>query len=137
MSILNTMSDIVFSVYVDNGGTWRFSMANNRFLEATGLDLEQVLERRVSEVIAPQNYDRAIEKFGQALGSNKPVQWEEMSRLPGMRLVHVTVVTAKDGVGGYSSNTLIGWMHDASECLRRTAEIMGWDECLLLRWRTT
>ena len=47
MDILNTISDIVFTIARDDDGMWRFTMVNQRFLEATGLKPDAVFGQRV------------------------------------------------------------------------------------------
>ena len=120
MDILNTISDIVFTIARDDDGMWRFTMVNQRFLEATGLKPDAVFGQRVIDVVPRPAHDLVLSKYEEAIATRRPVQWEEVSVYPsGTKVGHVTVVALFDAQG--MCRTIVGWVHDATECARRAA----------------
>ena len=120
MDILNTISDIVFTIARDDDGMWRFTMVNQRFLEATGLKPDAVFGQRVIDVVPRPAHDLVLSKYEEAIATRRPVQWEEVSVYPsGTKVGHVTVVAMFDAQG--MCRTIVGWVHDATECARRAA----------------
>jgi PAS domain S-box-containing protein len=120
IEILNTISDIVFTVLLDERGEFRFAMVNRRFLEATGLSPDRVFGQRVVDVIPEPSRNMVVEKYRQAIATRRPVVWEERSAYPaGTKLGHVTIVALFNSDGGFSQ--IVGWVHDVTECERRAA----------------
>ena len=141
--ILNNVSDIIFSVSVEPGGVFRFSAANRRFLETTGLKKEQVVGSLVRDIIPPPAHDLVFGKYCEAIEGGRPAHWEEVSDYPaGRKYGHVTVVPVFDARGACSQ--LIGMVHDITEgkrfeeklteSERKYRELVEYANSIILRW---
>src|SRR6266478_1668325 len=82
MDILNAISDIMFTIARDDDRMWRFTMVNQRFLEATGLKPDAVFGQRVFDVVPRPALDPVLSKYEDAIATRRPVQWEEVSVYP-------------------------------------------------------
>jgi PAS domain S-box-containing protein len=127
--ILNNVSDIIFAVAVEAGGDFRFTSANRRFLEATGLQEHQVVGALVRDVIPAPAQEVVFRKYHEAIQSGLPVRWEEASEYPaGRKVGHVTVVPVFDSHG--TCTQLVGMVHDITERLQAEDEVRRLNEDL-------
>jgi PAS domain S-box-containing protein len=91
-------------------------------LEVTGLTREQVVGKRIEQVLPETAHALVISKYKEAINENKTVFWEEISTYPtGERVgaVAVTPVRTAEGVCTH----LVGIVHDLTET-RRTKEAL-------------
>ncbi len=117
--ILNNVSDVIFAVAVEPNDNFRFTSANRRFLQATGLTESQIVGSLVRDVIPEGAHALVFEKYREAIRTGQPVHWEEESEYPaGVRVGHVTVVPVQDDQG--VCRQLVGMLHDVTE--RKQAE---------------
>jgi diguanylate cyclase (GGDEF)-like protein/PAS domain S-box-containing protein len=111
--IFENIEDIVYLLDVEDDG-YRFVAVNPRFLAATGLAEDQVIGRRVEQVIPEPSLGEVLGHYASALESGKPVYWEEESHYPsGIKHGEVMVAPVRD-VGGRFTQ-LVGVVHDITE----------------------
>jgi len=141
--ILNNVSDIIFSISVEEDGGFRFAWANDRFLAATGLNKDQVVGLPVSQVIPEPAHALVFGKYREAIRTKKAVFWEEVSEYPaGKKYGQVTMVPVDDATG--VCRHLIGLVHDATESRqaeeklkeseRKYRELVENANSVILRW---
>ena len=116
--IFENIADVVYLLDVEADG-YRFVAVNPRFLAATGLAIDQVIGRRVDEVIPQPSLGTVLEHYARALASGQPEYWEEVSAYPaGKRFGEVMVAPVRDDTGRFTQ--LVGTVHDVTQ--RRAAE---------------
>jgi PAS domain S-box-containing protein len=113
-SIYETVSDSLFYVDVEEDGRYRFTSVNQAFVSTTGLNYNQVVGKRVDEVIPEPSLTLMLEKYGEAIREKRVVRWEETSEYPKGRLTgEVSIAPVFDDVG--SCTHLVGAVHDVTE----------------------
>ncbi len=118
--ILDNVQDIVFLLEVGPEETYRFLFVNPPFLTATGLRAEQIIGRRIQEVIPAPAHPLVLGKYAEAILERRPVEWQETSVYPsGERTGEARVVPLFDDQG-YCKN-LLGTVHDIT-ALRQAQE---------------
>jgi PAS domain S-box-containing protein len=117
--IYESVGDSLFLLSVEEGDCYRFVSVNEAFLTVTGFSKEQVIDKRIEEVLPESSHTLVISKYGEAIRGNKTVRWEEVAMLPaGKRVGEVIVTPMTDDVTGKLH--LIGAVHDITE--RKRAE---------------
>jgi PAS domain S-box-containing protein len=120
--IFDTVSDVVFLLSVEPEDCFRFASINPAFLAVTGLQQEQVVGKRIEEVLPEATQAFVIDKYNQAIQENKTVKWEEISEYPtGTLYGEVTVTPFFDNTG--TCTYLVGSVHDITENRRADLEI--------------
>lgn len=116
--IYETVGDVIFLLAVEKDGRYRFTSVNQAFLSVTGLDYDQVVGKRVDEVISQPSLTLVLEKYGEAIREKRIMRWEETSEYPTGRLTGDVSVgpVFDDGDCTY----LVGAVHDITE--RKRAE---------------
>ncbi len=128
-SIFDTVSDVIFLLSVEPEDTFRFASINPAFLTVTGLQREQVLGKRIEEVLPEASQALVIDKYKQAIQEKKTVKWERVSAYPtGTLYDEVTVTPFFDNTGSYTY--LVGSLHDITENRRTEREIRELNEIL-------
>lgn len=118
--IFDTASNVLFLIAVEGGDTFRFAAVNPAFLAVTGLVPEQVIGKRMQEVLPASAHALVLGKYRQAIQENKTVRWEEISVYPtGTLYGEVAISPAWDDAGNCTH--LIGAVHDITE-IRRAEE---------------
>jgi PAS domain S-box-containing protein len=120
--LYDASGDVLFQISVEPGDSFRFLSVNQAFLDATGLAKEQVVGKRVEDVIPEPSCTLVLGKYKQAIRENKTVRWEETSVYPsGVKVgdVAVTPVLNERGVCTH----LVGSVHDITEQVR-TKELL-------------
>ncbi|HEX9441770.1 MAG TPA: PAS domain S-box protein, partial [Roseiflexaceae bacterium] len=125
--IFDTVGDVIFLLSVEPEDCFRFITMNSTGLALTGLAPEQVIGKRVEEVLPATAHALVIGKYKEAIRENKTVRWEEVSEYPtGTLCGEVAVTPASDTAG--NGTHLIGSVHDitdirrAEQALHRYAE---------------
>jgi PAS domain S-box-containing protein len=117
--ILETVRDMVFYVAVEPDGGFRFAAVNSAFLQATGLAKEEIIGRRIEEVIPDPPLELVKAHYREAIGKGAPVTWgQEIGYPKGIGYGVITVAPVLDETG--RSTHLVGSVHDVTE--RRLAE---------------
>jgi PAS domain S-box-containing protein len=113
-SIYNTVEDSIFQLAVEPGGNYRFTSVNAAFSRTTGISPEQVIGRKVNEVIPEPSLSLILKKYRQAVEKKVIVRWEETSDYPTGRLTgEVCIAPIVDEAG--TCTHLIGSVHDITE----------------------
>ncbi len=108
----DNVRDVIFLLGVE-GDHFRFLEINPAFLRSTGLTEEQVVGRRVDEVIPEPSLSLVLSKYRTAIADRTTVRWEEVTPYPaGKRYgsVSVTPIIDPDGV----CRSLVGTVHDVT-----------------------
>jgi PAS domain S-box-containing protein len=112
--IYGNVSDVIFYLAAEPGGGFRFASVNRAFLTTTGLSEDQVVGRRVEEVIPEPSLSLVLDKYATAIREAQTVRWEETTRYPtGDRVGEVSVTPIFDAGGACTH--LIGAVHDVTE----------------------
>jgi PAS domain S-box-containing protein len=118
--IYSNTSDVLFYLAVEPDDGFRFVSVNSAFLKATGLTEDQVVGKRVQEVIPEPARALVLENYKQAIRTKKAVGWQEVSVYPaGEKYGEASVSPFLDASGNCTH--LIGTVHDITE--RVDAEI--------------
>jgi PAS domain S-box-containing protein len=120
--IFNTIVDVLFLITVEPEDCFRFEAVNPAFLSSKGLTEEQVVGKRMEEVLPRTAHAQVLGNYKQAVCENKTVRWEEVSAYPTGTLYGLVTVTPSRSADGNCTH-LIGSVHDITE-IRRTEKAM-------------
>jgi PAS domain S-box-containing protein len=121
-SIYNTVGDVIYQLEVEPDGRYRFTSVNQTFLSVTGLTMDQVVGRRVDEVIPEPSLNLVLGKYAEAIRDRKIVRWEETSDYPTGRLTgEISVAPIFDDAGNCTH--LVGAVHDITARKRAEDEL--------------
>lgn len=120
--IFDTVGDVIFLLSVEPEDCFRFIAMNRTGLTVTGLTQEQVIGKRVEEVLPQAAHALVIGNYKEAIRQNKTVRWEEISDYPtGTLYGEVAVTPAWDAAGNCTH--LIGSVHDITGIRRAEAAL--------------
>jgi PAS domain S-box-containing protein len=111
--IYNKVADCIFVLSVTGDKHFKFISINNSFLETTGLQEWDVINKSVEEVIPESSRSFVLEKYQEAITQKRTVQWEEETVYPAGKKIGIVSVTPV-----FENNTctqLIGSVHDITE----------------------
>ncbi|MHB9012678.1 MAG: PAS domain S-box protein [Ignavibacteriaceae bacterium] len=118
-SIYETVGDVIFYIAVETDGQYRFVSVNPSFCRVTGLRFEQIVGKKVSEIIPEPSLTMVLGKYYHAIETKTIVCWEETSNYPTGQLIgEVTVSPVFNNSG--KCTYLVGSVHDITE--RKFAE---------------
>ena len=121
MSIYDTVGDSLFLVAVEPDGGFRFESVNPRFVTTTGIPAEQVVGKRVEDVIPAESRGLVLERYRAVVSDRQIVRWEETTTYPTGRLTgEVSMSPVLDEQGACTH--LVGAVHDITA--RKLAEDM-------------
>jgi PAS domain S-box-containing protein len=120
--IFDTVSDVIFLLLVEPEDCYRFASVNPTFLAVTGLTHDQVIGKRIEEVLPETAHALVTGKYKRAILENRTVRWEEVSVYPTGTLYGEAAVTPAWGANGVCTH-LIGSVHDITEIRRAEDEI--------------
>jgi PAS domain S-box-containing protein len=120
--IFETVGDVLFLLNVEPGETYRFASVNPAFLAVTGLRSEQVVGKRVEEVLPQTAHAFVLARYREAIATRATVRWEEVSPYPSGTLYGEVAVTPALDAAGICTH-LIGSVHDVTEARRAAEEI--------------
>ena len=120
--IFDTVGDVIYLLSVEPGDCFRFASVNPAFLAVTGLRREQVIGKRIEEVLPEPAHVLVRDKYRQAIRENKTVKWEEVSTYPTGTLYGAVAVTPAWDTAGVCTH-LIGSMHNVTEIRRAEEEV--------------
>ncbi|TVR29410.1 MAG: PAS domain S-box protein, partial [Balneolaceae bacterium] len=117
--IFDTISDAIFTLSVESNETYRFLRVNNQFLKNVGKPQNQVIGKKLEDVIAPENISFVKEKYSEAIATGKNLRWEESIQIKnGTKTGIVSVTPLLDEES--NCYQLVGSISDISE--RKAAE---------------
>lgn len=120
--IYKNVADCLFVLSVEGDECYRFSSINETFLTVTGYKEEQVLGKRIEEVLPPSSITLVLPKYREAIQDKKTVRWEEVVMMPaGKRVGEVTVTPMAQDLSG--RQFLIGTFHDIT-ALKQAEEVL-------------
>ena len=112
--IYDSTADMLFYISVEPDDCFRFVSVNHAFLKATGLTKDQIVGKRIEEVIPEQSIQLVLGNYRKAVKENRIVRWEETSVYPsGEKIGHVSVAPILSETG--ISTHLVGSVHDITE----------------------
>ena len=117
--IYNSVPEVLFFLSVEPVCVFRFLSVSLSFLHITGLQENQVLGKRVEEIIPEPSLSLVLEKYAQAIRERKTVWWKEVTDYPAGRKHGEVSVTPFFDSSGRCTN-LIGSVYDITE--RKKAE---------------
>ncbi len=118
----SAVSEVLFYLEVEPGGSYRFLSVNPAFLKSTGLLESDVVGRTVAEVIPEPARGIVTAKYAAAIATGKTLTWEETSVYPaGTRHGEVSITPIFDAYG--RCRNLLGTVHDVTERKRTEAEL--------------
>jgi PAS domain S-box-containing protein len=118
-SIYDTVGDVIFLLAVEPDGQFRFISVNKSFGTVTGVPPDQVIGRKVSEIIPEPSLGTVLGNYRHAIEAKTVTRWEEVSEYPIGRLIgEVCVAPVFDKAGNCTH--LVGSVHDITE--RKRAE---------------
>jgi PAS domain S-box-containing protein len=113
--LYDSVADPIFLLSAELGGGFRFVSVNRAFLTATGLRFDQVVRRRVEEVLPEPSQAVVLPKYHQAIVERRRVTWEEVAVYPaGTKVAEVTVAPLFEETEQRCTH-LIGSIHDMTE----------------------
>ena len=125
--ILDTVGDVIHLTSVEPEDCFRFVAVNPAFLAVTGLSREQVVGKRMEEVLPPESHSLVKEKYKQAIQEKRAVKWEEVSAYPtGTLYGEVSASPFYDSSG--TCTYLVGSVHDITEIRRAEIKIRKMNE---------
>lgn len=112
--IYDTVSDLIFLLAVEADERYRFVSVNKAFLQATGLQSEQVIGKYAEEIIPPASYAFVAVQYKKATQEGVPITWEETAEYPaGTKTAIVTVKAAYND--SQVCTHLVGTIHDITD----------------------
>jgi PAS domain S-box-containing protein len=112
--IFQGVSDCMFLLQVETDDRYRFLCVNAAFLKMTGLTQEQVVGRRIEEVLPGTSDARIRSKCREAIREGKIVNWERSADYPANQIVgEVSLAPLADKLGAVVQ--LAGVVHDVTE----------------------
>lgn len=125
--IYDTVGDVIFNLKIDKQGEYYFTSVNRCFLKTTGLTENQIVGKRVREIIPEPSLSFVLERYGEAIRQKKGLQWEETSDYPSGRLTgEVNIVPVFDDAMNFVS--LVGMVHDITERKRDEKALLESEE---------
>lgn len=122
-SIYNNISDILFSLSVEEGDNYRFVSVNKAFLDTMGLTETQVLGKYIQDVIPETFLNLVRDNYKKAIQEKRTVRWEEVTEYPiGRKYGELTITPVFDTEG--HCKQLIGTVHDITERMEMQEEIL-------------
>jgi diguanylate cyclase (GGDEF)-like protein/PAS domain S-box-containing protein len=119
--IYNAVSDLLFLIGVEPDGVYRFLSVNVTFLSVTSLVREEVIGRKIDEVLPLAAVSFAKERYAEAIVAGRVLRCEEVLELPGRQVVLETTLTPVSDAQGRCIY-LLGASRDISDRVVMEAE---------------
>ncbi len=112
--IYDSVADILYYIRVEPDDCFRFLSINHGFLIATGLTKDQIVGKRIEEVIPEASVRLVLDNYKKAIEENRIVRWEETSVYPaGEKIGEVSIAPVLNEKG--ICTHLVGSVHDVTE----------------------
>ncbi len=121
-SIYTSVPESLFFLTVNPEDGFCFSSVSQSFLHITGLQENQVVGKRVQEVIPEPSLSLVLEKYAEAIREGKTARWEEITDYPSGRKYGEVAVTPFFDSNGRCTN-LIGSVYDVTERKKMEQEV--------------
>ena len=122
--IYESVAEILFYIKVEPDDCFRFSSVNPAFLESTGLTEDQIIGKRIEEVIPEKAIQLVMNNYMKSIKQNEIVVWEETSTYPaGEKTGVVSIAPVLDENG--SCIYLVGSVHDITERKQNEIKLRG------------
>jgi len=118
--IYDSVADLLFYVKVEPDDCFRFLSVNPMFLKTTGLTRDQIVGKRVEEVIPETSIRLVLDNYRKSIKENRIVKWEETSVYPVGEKTGVVSIAPVLNEKGICTH-LVGSVHDVTE--RKQAEL--------------
>ncbi|OYW75224.1 MAG: hypothetical protein B7Z37_14210 [Verrucomicrobia bacterium 12-59-8] len=116
----NSVDAALFSLTVEPGKQLRFHFANRRFLAATGLRQQQVIGKRLEQIMQQPACARVLKHCRESIRSRQTVRWDETYSDPsGVKYGKISLTPVMDAKGRVTH--LSGSINDITK--RRKSEI--------------
>jgi PAS domain S-box-containing protein len=117
--IYDSVADILYYIRVEPDDCFRFLSINHAFLKATGLTRDQIVGKRIEEVIPETSVRLVLDNYKKAIKEDRIVRWEETSVYPaGEKIGDVSIAPVLNEKG--ICTHFVGSVHDVTE--RKQAE---------------
>lgn len=113
-AIYDTLSEVIFLLAVESDDRFRFVSVNQAFLAVTGLTMEQVVGKRIEEVLPKTALVLVIGKYKEAINENKTVFWDQVFAYPAGELAGAVTVTPVLNAQGLCTH-LVGSIHNITK----------------------
>ena len=121
-TIYNTVGVIIYYLKVEGEGKYRFISVNEMFCNATGLTMDQIIGKDVSEVIPEPSLSLVLSNYKRAIKEKSIVRWEEVTNYPtGKKIGEVGIAPVFNQQG--NCTYLVGSVHDITELKKAEEEI--------------
>jgi chemotaxis protein methyltransferase CheR len=131
--IYDSIADILFYIKVEPDDRFRFLSVNDAFLTATGLTRDQIVGKRVDEVIPEPSIHLVLNNYKRAIKENRIVRWEETSVYPSGEIVGAVSIAPIMDEQGICTH-LVGSVHDITESRKAEEEVrQAYDEIRVLK----
>ena len=112
--IYDSVGDVLFYLAVEPDDCFRFLSINQAFLSSTGLTEDQIVGKRIEEVIPEPSVWMVRDNYKKAIEENRVIRWEETSEYPtGVKVGSVSIAPFFDDNG--ICTHLIGSVQDITE----------------------
>ena len=118
----HSVPESLFFLTVNPEDGFCFSSVSQSFLHITGLQENQVVGKRVQEVIPEPSLSLVLEKYAEAIREGKTARWEEITDYPSGRKYGEVAVTPFFDSNGRCTN-LIGSVYDVTERKKMEQEV--------------
>ncbi len=98
--IYDSITDILFYIKVEPDNCFRFLSINQSFMTATGLTRDQIVGKRIEEVIPEPSIRMVLDNYKKAIKEKRIVRWEETSVFPsGEKVGTISIAPVLDEKG--------------------------------------
>lgn len=104
--LFNGVSDLVFLMQVEPGGVFRCVRVNRAYRNVTGLTDDQLMGKRVEEILPPAAVSHVIGKYREAMLSGESICYEEDVEWPAGRVIVETTLTPIFDASGVCTHLL-------------------------------
>jgi PAS domain S-box-containing protein len=125
--IYDSVGDVLYYIRVEPDDCFRFVSVNDAFLKTTGLTNNQIVGKRIEELIPESSIQLVVDNYRKAIRENRIVRWEETSVYPsGEKIGDVSIAPVVDEEG--ICTHLVGSVHNVTESRQAVKALRESDE---------